>query len=83
MRAKITVSKSAVALLGAMLTVSAVAAPAVAPAMRFVTCYQALGRSAEPLSAWERLTFSYLLARGGAGVQTSEWADPGVRPVRP
>lgn len=71
------------ALLGAMLTLAAVAAPAVSPARRFVTCYQALGRSAEPLSAWERLTFSYLLARGGATVQTSKRADPGVRPIRP
>lgn len=71
------------ALLGAMLTVSAVAVPVVPPAKRFVTCYQALGRSAEPLSAWERLTFSYLLARSGPAVQASERADWRVRPVRP
>jgi hypothetical protein len=69
--------------LGAMLTVSAVAVPVVPPAKRFVTCYQALGRSAEPLSAWERLTFSYLLARSGELARTSERADLGVRPFRP
>lgn len=49
------------------------------PAQRFVTVYRALGKSAEPLSAWERVTFSYLLARGGSG-REKQRADLGVRP---
>lgn len=69
------------ALFGLLLLLTAAAVPIMPPAQRFVSCYQALGRSAEPLSAWERLTFSYLLSRGG--VQTSKRADPWARPFRP
>lgn len=70
------------ALIGLLMMLTAAAAPMTRPAQRFVSCYEALGRSAEPLSAWERLTFSYLLSRSG-DARTSERADSGVRPVRP
>lgn len=53
-------------MLAAALLASFAVIPAVPPAQQFVATYQALGSTAEPLSMWERLTFSVLLLRGGA-----------------
>jgi hypothetical protein len=82
-KARIHIPRAAVALMGAALMLSVAILPAAPPARRFVSCYQALGRSAEPLSAWERLTFSYVLARGGWGEKQKERADLAIRPLRP
>jgi hypothetical protein len=62
-RARITISRAAAAVAGLVLAATLLAVPVVPPAQRFLATYQALEHSAEPLSAWERLTFSYLLAR--------------------
>ncbi|MCL4796941.1 MAG: hypothetical protein KJZ84_20415 [Bryobacteraceae bacterium] len=64
MRARIIISKAKAALLSAALLASFAVIPVVPPAQQFVATYQALGATAEPLSMWERLTFSLLLLRG-------------------
>jgi hypothetical protein len=64
-KARITITKVKAALLSAALLSSLAVIPAAPVAQRFVATYQALGASPEPLSAWERITFSYLLLRGG------------------
>lgn len=63
-KARIAISKANAALLSAALLASFAVIPAVPPAQQFVATYQALGASAEPLTMWERLTFSVLLLRG-------------------
>lgn len=69
-------------MLGIALLTGLAVIPALPPAQRFVRNYQALQYSAEPLSTWERLTFSYLLARN-SGERPKERADSWVRPFRP
>jgi hypothetical protein len=61
-KARITISRAA-AVASLVLMAIFLAVPVLPPAQRFIATYQALEHSAEPLSAWERLTFSYLLAR--------------------
>jgi hypothetical protein len=62
-KARITISRAAAAVASLVLMAIFLAVPVLPPAQRFIATYQALEHSAEPLSAWERLTFSYLLAR--------------------
>jgi len=62
-KARFTISRAAAATAGLVLAAALLVVPVVPPAQRFLATYQALEHSAEPLSAWERLTFSYLLAR--------------------